>query len=100
MVSPEVWGQCERLLPHVLAVANTIQDQGGDQLFAEVAQKAAEYLYQRARYEQAEPLYQHVLRLREQARGPEHPAVAAVLNNLGILARVQGKTRERSACTN
>jgi Tetratricopeptide repeat len=36
-------------------------------------------------YAKAEPLYQRPLAIREKALGPEHPDVAASLNNLAWL---------------
>ncbi|HEY6285765.1 MAG TPA: tetratricopeptide repeat protein, partial [Ktedonobacteraceae bacterium] len=54
----------------------------------------ASYLQHRARYHEAESLYQHSLRIREQALGPVHPEVAHALNNLAILYKKQGKYAE------
>jgi hypothetical protein len=56
-VTYEAWRQCERLLPHVLACATAMSDQGGNQDLAEVLGKAADYLRACARYDQAESLY-------------------------------------------
>jgi tetratricopeptide (TPR) repeat protein len=55
-------------------------------------------LYQRqGKYEQAEALYQRALAIREQVRGPDHPAVAAVLSNLAGLYQSQGKYEQAEA---
>ncbi len=53
--------------------------------------EAATYLRQRARYQEAESLYQHALHIREQQLGPEHPHAAYPLNGLAILYDEQGK---------
>src|SRR6266496_3438238 len=95
-VTHEAWGQCERLLPHVLTVATAIPDCAGDRELAEVLQKAADYLCYRARYEQgeyqqAEPLYHQALQIREQVLGPTHPDVAYTLERLGMLYWKEGK---------
>ena len=90
-VTPEAWGQCERLLPHVLMCAAAMPDQAGDPKLAEVLRKAADYLCARAQFEQAEPLYQRVLHIREQALEPEHLQMAAPLNGLANLYKEQGK---------
>ncbi len=37
------------------------------------------------KYVEAEPLYQRALAIREKALGPEHPAVATVLENYAAL---------------
>ena len=42
----------------------------------------------------AEPLYKRALAIWEKALGPEHPHVAASLNNLAELYRAQGKHTE------
>lgn len=90
-VTYEVWRRCERLLPHVLMCAATIPDQAGGQELAEMVRKAADYLRQRAQYEQAEPLYQRALRIQEYAVGSDHPQVAAPLYGLAKLYSNQGK---------
>ncbi len=42
-------------------------------------------------YALAEPLYKRALAIWEKALGPDHPAVATSLNNLGELYRAQGR---------
>ena len=39
-------------------------------------------------------MFRRALAIYEKAAGPEHPAVATVLNNLGQVAKVQGRTAE------
>ena len=46
------------------------------------------------KYEEAEPLYQRSLTIREKVLGPEHPDVATSLNNLAALYDAQGKYEE------
>ena len=47
-VTYEAWRECERLLPHVLAVAAILPEQSDDQEMAQVLTKAAGYLRERA----------------------------------------------------
>ncbi len=47
--------------------------------------------YTQGKYEQAEPLYQRALAIREQQVGPQHPDTASSLNNLAGLYANQGK---------
>jgi len=47
-------------------------------------------LYQQGKYAQAIPLAQRALTIYEKALGPDHPAVATVLNNLAVLYEAQG----------
>ncbi|MDQ2714125.1 MAG: FxSxx-COOH system tetratricopeptide repeat protein [Chloroflexota bacterium] len=90
-VTYETWGQCERLLPHVLTCASAIQDDTGDQELADVLRKAADYLRERAQYAQAESLYRQALHIREQGGNPEHPWMATPLKWLAYLYYEQGK---------
>jgi len=86
------WPQCERLLPHVQTCAEFIVTRKFE--FLEAAQllhRSGCYLDERARYAQAEPLYQRALAIREKILGPEHPAVATSLNSLAVLYRDQGQ---------
>ena len=46
---------------------------------------------ERGLYEQAEPLLQRALTIREQMLGPEHPDVGEGLNNLASVKVKQGK---------
>ena len=41
-------------------------------------------------YDQALPLYQRALKIREKALGPEHPDTANSLNNLALLYQAMG----------
>ena len=42
----------------------------------------------------AEPLYERSLAIKEKALGPDHPAVAASLQNYAALLRETGRTEE------
>ena len=48
------------------------------------------------RYAEAEPLYKRSLAYREKVAGPDHPDVAEVLNNLGLLYDNKPVTRTPS----
>ncbi|MGD0128556.1 MAG: FxSxx-COOH system tetratricopeptide repeat protein [Terriglobia bacterium] len=89
------WPKCGRVLPHAQACASFVDEFGFE--FAEAARlfnKAGYYLQERARYSEAEPLYQRALGIREKVLGPEHPGVATSLNNLAELYYAQGKYSE------
>ena len=85
------WGQCGRLLPHVLTVAAATATQQQSLELASLLTKTADYLLQRAQYQQAEPLYQRALSIREQTLGNEHPQLAFPLNGLADLYREKGQ---------
>ncbi len=89
------WPLCQRLLPQA-RVAAMLVDQW-DFEFPEAGtllNNAASYLYCRARYAEAEPLYQRALEICEKALGPDDPKVATALNNLALLYEDQGKLAE------
>ena len=89
------WLQCERLLTQALAATQVIEqyhfisEEAGRLLY-----EVASYLHDRARYAEAEPLYQRALRIREQQLGLEHPLVAPPLTGLANLYSDQGKYTE------
>ena len=89
------WPRCERLLPHALAARGWIESE--DLRVPEAARllnQAGYYLYLRARYAEAEPLFRRALAIREKALGPDHPDTAPSLNNLAELLRAQGRYGE------
>jgi hypothetical protein len=52
-------------------------------------------LYRRqGKYDQAEPLYQRALAIREKALGPEHPHTASLLKNYAALLRAMERDEE------
>ena len=80
------WSLCQRYLAQVQACAVLIKQWG--MKFAEASRllhRVGQYLYQRARYAEAESLYQQALEIHEQVLGPEHPEVATILSNLASL---------------
>lgn len=82
------WPVCRRLLAHALLLSET---QIVPVWVALLCNQVGVYLGARANYSEAEPLYRRSLEIREQQLGPEHPEVAASLNNLAELLRSQGK---------
>jgi tetratricopeptide (TPR) repeat protein len=90
-VTHEVWGQCERLTSHVLLYANVTINHAYELELAALLKKTADYLSERAQYEQAKPLYQRALQIRELTLGTEHPEVAQLQHHLALLYQRQGK---------
>ena len=89
------WPSCDRLVSHVLAVSPFIgslhiETEGA----ARLLNRAGHYLYERARYEEAEPLYDRALAIDRKAYGEDHPEVAVDLNNLAGLYSKQGRLAE------
>jgi len=93
-VSVQEWGQwerCERLLPHILAAVDGANAQHPSLELASLLAKTADYLRQRAQYQQAEPLYQRALSICEQMPGGLHPQAVFPLNGLAHLYLDQGR---------
>jgi nucleoside phosphorylase/tetratricopeptide (TPR) repeat protein len=91
----EQWDACEQWVPHALKCATWIQD---EKLYneenASLLNKAGYYLDDRARYSEAEVLYQLSLTIRVQVLGATHHETASSLTNLGLLYRNQEKYAE------
>ncbi len=58
---------------------------------------AAEFAYAFGEFHETEHLLQQVLIIQEKLQGPEHPALAQTLNNLGVLRHTQGRHAEAEA---
>ena len=94
-VEISTWAVCERLLNQAYTCAELIKQCGF--AFPQAAlllNATGVYLLERARYTDAEPLFERALAIREKALGAEHPDVAAALNNLAALYRDQGQYAE------
>jgi tetratricopeptide (TPR) repeat protein len=85
------WPLCARLLPHVLtAVEYGEQHDVQPVAAASLLHRAASYLQGRARYAQAQELFERGLAIRETHLGANHPDTATSLNDLGLVLRAQG----------
>jgi tetratricopeptide (TPR) repeat protein len=92
--SPEFanWAECERLVPQALACASLIEAYGFESKeAARLLNAIGYYLDDRARFSDAEPLYEHALGIREKVLGPEDPDVATSLSNLATLYFHEGR---------
>src|SRR6266487_2365310 len=77
----ETWPRCEQLLPHALRAAQLSKTyQISQARVGRLLHETASYLYDRARYQEAGPLYQRALMIREQQVGPQHLDTAHTLN--------------------
>lgn len=87
------WDECELLLPHALAIARLAEPDGPawtadadlQERLAEFLHRTAAYLRERGRYQDALPLAQRSLDIREQCFGGEHLVTAASLSLMGRL---------------
>jgi len=89
------WDACEQWLPHALVCADWIeQEQMMESEPARLLYSIGDYLDERKRYREAEPLYRRALAIREQVLGPEHSTTAMSLYSLGRLCQAQGRFEE------
>ena len=65
-----------------------------DQRLTTTLKNLADLYYAQGEYSEAEPLYQRLLAVQEQALGAEHPDLAASLNDLAFLYDAQGNYAE------
>ncbi len=73
-VDYRTYSRYERCLPHAQECAQLIeQEQFTSFAASRVLNQTGVYLWNHARYAEAEAFYQHSLRIREQAYGPDHP---------------------------
>src|SRR6266700_628198 len=86
------WQRLQSYFPHMQICTALIEQWNMD--FPEAArllEQTGDYLQGHVQYEQAEPLLQRALTIREKLLGSDHPGVATSLNNLAMLYRMQGK---------
>ncbi|HWZ19718.1 MAG TPA: FxSxx-COOH system tetratricopeptide repeat protein, partial [Ktedonobacteraceae bacterium] len=89
------YARYKRCLPHAQECAQLIEQEQLTSFAARrLLMRMGGYLKEHARYAEAETFYQHSLRIREQALGPDHPEVAYLLYNLAVLYKDQGKDVE------
>lgn len=85
------WARCQRYIVQAQRCAELVQT--WDMTFVNAARllnQAGVYLRVRARYAEAEPLFQQALIIWQQALGSSHSHVAACFNNLALLYAEQG----------
>jgi tetratricopeptide (TPR) repeat protein len=93
---PEHWPLYEGLLPHALHCAAWIAKEPALQTAtaASLLQQAGTYLRQRGRYQEAIPLFEQALSIRERQPGPESAETAASLHDLAFAYRFVGRSSE------
>ena len=87
------WHKCLMLLilcGALWVAAVSVSAQSEDLKEAEQLNGQVVQLYEAGRYDDAVPLAERVLAIREKTLGAEHPEVATALNNLALLYRVKG----------
>ena len=91
----ETWLLCERYLVHALECAKLIKQYKMHSVeAAELLLCTAGHLNERGQYQEAEPLAQQALRIREQRFGSEHLATSQCLSFLATSYNGQGRYNE------
>jgi tetratricopeptide (TPR) repeat protein len=86
------WETCKLLLPHAQRCAELVtREDLSSSAAASLLLNMGNYLREQAWYQEAEPLYQRALWIREQQVGSDHPEVACALNKLAFFYTEQGK---------
>ena len=95
---PTPWYLCQRYSPHAILCSDYIRQWNLATFEAgHLLTNTASYLYDRAQYREAEPLFQQALSIREHALDPDHPDTGYTLNNLAMLYRMQAKYEQAEA---
>src|SRR6266702_4540028 len=90
--SPETLNACQSYLPHAYVCEKLIEQWQIDRMeSAGLLYRTGRYFRVRARYNEAEPLYQKALILCEKVKGLENLGVASILSSLAKLYQEQGK---------
>jgi tetratricopeptide (TPR) repeat protein len=92
LVDFEVWPRCQRCILHAQTCATLIEQ--WDMIFpvaVRLLSVAGDYLYERGRYKEAEPLLLQMLAVCERVLEPDHPEMAMFLNDVALLYDAQGR---------
>ncbi len=86
------WPACDRLVPHVMAVAGWVEAYDvATEAAGGIFQRSGSYLRERGRYAEARALHERSLALRERVLGKDHLDVASSLTRLAIVQVDQGE---------
>jgi tetratricopeptide (TPR) repeat protein/DNA-binding transcriptional regulator YiaG len=95
----DAWPQCKRYLPHALWCSQFIE---GEHLYfldaEQLLTRTGIYLKERARYREAEALFQQALEQHAHLQSPTHHNHAQTLHHLGQLYFEQGLYRQAETC--
>jgi len=87
----QTWPECAVLLPHALAAAGHAEELGqAPEASGRLLNQVGLYLKGRAEFVEARKCFERALKIGETAYGPDHPAVAIDVNNLGSVLLDQG----------
>jgi tetratricopeptide (TPR) repeat protein len=86
------WPACSLMMPHGLAAVGHAEGFKVDpEAASKLIKKIGNYLYGRAEFNEAKSAYERALIIDENIYGPDHPNVAWVINNLGMVLKEMGE---------
>jgi hypothetical protein len=94
----ENWAQCERLLPHALAVTKHFEQlDAADTYCAWLLSEAGYFLFLKARYDEADAACSKSVAMGETCLGADHPTLAPLLNALALVQCARGRYSDAEA---
>ncbi len=95
VVAVKTWEQCQLYLPQVFACVDHLKQYDiQSEAAASLLYRAGQYLTERGRYSEAEPLCLLSLAISEKVAGRDHPLTGTYLNSLANLYQNQGRYKE------
>jgi tetratricopeptide (TPR) repeat protein len=93
------WAVCARLLPHALMAAERGESFGlAPEATGRLLNQVGLYFRGRAQHSEAKQAFERALRIGEATLGPDHPAVAIRVNNLGGVLKDLGDLAHARQC--
>ncbi|KZP23869.1 TPR-like protein [Athelia psychrophila] len=90
--SPHSWTECERFVPHLMALSKHAGKPTPELLY--MSGKVAWYFFRRGRYDEAEALYQRALVGQKEQLGADHPSTLITVIGIAVLYEHLGRFTE------
>ncbi|KAH7004109.1 hypothetical protein EDB82DRAFT_571154 [Fusarium venenatum] len=82
---PSSWAQCERYVTHAVRMGEWAEMSGTEAQTVDLLHYVAQFLYDRGRWRETEPLYDRVFILRRGMLGEKGPDTTTAMSNLAIV---------------
>ncbi|CEI66303.1 unnamed protein product [Fusarium venenatum] len=87
---PSSWAQCERYVTHAVRMGEWAEMSGTEAQTVDLLHYVAQFLYDRGRWRETEPLYDRVFILRRGMLGEKGPDTTTAMSNLAIVYSNKG----------
>ncbi|EHK16959.1 uncharacterized protein TRIVIDRAFT_113898, partial [Trichoderma virens Gv29-8] len=94
------WARCEQFIAHAIRVGEWAEISGKAVETSALLGRVSDFLYDRGRWREKEPVDRRALDLRREALGEEHPDTVISLSNLAITYHEQGRYDEAERLKN